>query len=168
MKKCLAGLTVFLCCILMIGCQSKPVYADDVSAQTVAHAAVDAIGSIDDYMDGTSNYYSYYFENEQAAALVDDCRLMFHKVETNVNELGVFRVANGGDTAAVEQMVQNYLEEQTEYLRSFAKNYSPEDMTKIDNADVKVMGCYVICYILTPEDEVTMLNAVRQVLAVTS
>ena len=164
MKKFLIYLVVALCCLGVAGCRATPAYADDVSAQAVAQAAMDTIGSSDDYMDGTSNYFSYYFEGEQAAALVDDCRLMFHRVETNVNEIGVFHVTDKQRTAEVEQMVHKYLEQQTKYLRSFAANYSPKDITKIDNAGVRVLGNYVISYILTPEDEQTVLGAVHDVL----
>ena len=157
-------MVVALCGLAVVGCREAPAYVHDISAKTVAEAAMSAIGQADEYMDGTSNYFSYYFEGERASDMVDDCRLMFHRQETNVNEIGVFRVSDKKNAQAVEQMAHEYLDQQTKYLRSFAANYSPTDMEKIDNADICVMGNYVISYILTPKDEQAMLDAVRTLL----
>lgn len=171
MKQLLVRLLCALLCLFMclgaVAC-GKTKYADDVAAAKVAETAIEAIGSTDDYIDGTADYFSFYFEGEQGAELVTDCRFMFHAETTDVNEVGVLRVASAKDASAVEQLARNYLAEQTVYLRSFAQNYSPEDMTKIDNADVEIIGCYVIYYILSPEDEASALNAVREALTLAS
>ena len=97
---------------------------------------------------------------------IGECRMMFHKQETNVSELGVFRVDSAKATDKVKALVQSYLAEQQDYLRGFAKNYSPEDMNKIDNAAVTVKGCYVIYYILSPEDEAKVLDTIENALSV--
>jgi hypothetical protein len=87
---------------------------------------------------------------------------MFSRAETDVNEFGIFRAETTADATAVREMVQTYLDDQTANLRSFAANYSPDDMAKIDNAGIEVYGCYVVYYILDAEDEAAVLNAIKQ------
>lgn len=155
-----------LICLACVSCSSVPAYSSSVSVAQLMDEALDTVGSSENYMDGTDNYYAYYFEGRDGAEHIDECRMMFHVKETNVNELSIFRVDSVKNASAVESLARAYLAEQTEYLRSFAKNYSPEDLKKIDNADVTVIGCYVVCYILTPEDETAALAAVKTALTV--
>ena len=149
---------------LLVGCGSVSTYASDISAADVARAALNALEGEDAYLDGTDAYYGYYFEDRQEHALINDRVMMYQKNETNVNEICVFRTASPKDADRVEDAVEDYIEEQEDYLEGFAKNYSPEDMKKIENADVETVGCYVIGFILSPQDEQTALRAVRDLL----
>ena len=164
MKKIALALALLLLCLTFVGCATSS-YANDVSAHSVAEAALDALDPQTDYMDGTNTYYSFYFVDRDEAALINDRVMLYHPNETNVNEICVFRTAREKDARALSDAVEYYIEEQVDYLSGFAKNYSPEDMKKIENADVEVIGCYVIGYILSPEDEAVALNAVRQAIA---
>ena len=166
MKKILTVALAALMLFTSVACSSAPAYSDGVAAEQLIGDALSSIGSTEDYIDGTSNYFAYYFEGKEGAEHIVESRMMFHKQETNVNELGVFRVDGTKAADEVKALVQSYLAEQQDYLRGFAKNYSPEDMTKIDNAAVTVKGCYVIYYILSPEDEAKALDAIETALAV--
>lgn len=166
MKKILIAALAVLMLIASVACSSAPAYSDGVAVEQLTADAIGAIGSTEDYIDGTSNYFAYYFEGKEGAEHIGECRMMFHKQETNVSELGVFRVDSAKATDKVKTLVQSYLAEQQDYLRGFAKNYSPEDMNKIDNAAVTVKGCYVIYYILSPEDEAKALDAIEDALSV--
>ena len=165
MKTMVTLLGALLVCLACVGCSSAPDLANDVATLTVARAALDAVDSAQDYMDGTSAYFAYYFGDLEQAVLVNDCVMMFHQNETNVNQLCIFRTASEKDARSLEDAVEDYIEEQAEYLYGFAKNYSPEDLKKIDNADTEVIGCYVIGYILSPAQEQTALKAVREALS---
>lgn len=163
MKKIwIAGL---LClCLLLGACGGKNVYTSDVAADKVADGMVTAIGQPDDYMGGDADLYEFYFGDKEAYAKVKDCKILFSRVETDVNEVGVFRASSEQDAEAVRAMVQTYLNEQTANLRSFAANYSPADLAKIDNAGIEVYGVYVVYYILDAEDETASLDAVKGLL----
>lgn len=166
MKKILIFALAVLIYLVCTSCSSVPAYSDSVSVEQLMSGALDAVGPAEDYMDGTDNYYAYYFEGRDGAEHIDECRMMFHVQETNVNEVSIFCADSVKNASAVEALARAYLAEQTDYLRSFAQNYSPEDLKKIDNADVAVMGRYVVCYILTPEDETAALAAVKTALTV--
>jgi hypothetical protein len=124
------------------------------------------MGDSAEYLSADEDHYDFYFEKEQAFDEVADCYVVFHRETTNVNELGIFRADDEEDVAAVRDMVESYLNDQTENLRSFAANYSPKDMEKIEGAGVQVYGTYVIYYILDDEDAASALEAVRRAITV--
>ena len=154
-----------LMCLLLCACGDKSAYADDVASNQVADAMVSAIGAAEDYMSGDADLYDFYFGEQEAYAKVKDCKILFSRLETDVNEIGVFRASSEQDVEAVRAMVQAYLDDQTVNLRSFAANYSHADMAKIDNAGVEIYGVYVVYYILDAEAETTALDAVKGLLA---
>jgi hypothetical protein len=135
-----------------------------VPTADVVASALNVLDGAENYMDGTSVYFAYYFGDTDEADLINDCVMMFHQSETNVNEICVFRTASAKDAERVEDAVEDYVEQQAEYLYGFAKNYSPADLNNIENADTEVIGCYVIGYVLSPKGEQSALNAVRQAL----
>ena len=153
-----------LVCLMLASCGSKGVYVSDLASNQVADSMVAAIGTAEDYMSGDTDLYEFYFGGQDAYAKVEDCKMLFSRLETDVNEIGVFRASSEQDVEAVRAMVQTYLNDQTANLRSFAANYSPADMAKIDNAGIEVYGVYVVYYILDAEDEVAALDAVKQLL----
>ncbi|MBO5898534.1 MAG: DUF4358 domain-containing protein [Clostridia bacterium] len=164
MKKLLIVALMLALSLGAVACAATPTYVDHVSAESVAFAALDAIDVSTDYIDGTANNYPFYFEGTAANECINDRVMMYHKEDKNVNELGVLRLASEKDADAVCAVVEDYLAGQCDYLRGFAQNYSPTDMDKIDNAGVSVVGCYVVYYILSPEDEAAALDTVRALL----
>lgn len=165
MKKFLVAVLATVLVLCFAACGSTSAYVDHVAAQAVATAALNAFDASADYIDGTANNYPFYFEDTAANDCVNDRVMMYHKEDKNVNELGVLRLRTEQDADTVRAAVEDYLAGQCDYLRSFAQNYSPADMEKIDNADVTVIGCYVVYYILSPKDETAALDAVRAALA---
>ena len=153
-----------LVCLMLAACGNKSVYVSDVASNQVADRMAAAIGATEDYMSGDADLYEFYFGGQDAYAKVEDCKILFSRLETDVNEVGVFRASSEQDAEAVRAMVQTYLDEQTANLRSFAANYSPADIAKIDNAGIEVYGVYVVYYILDAEDETAALGAVKQLL----
>ena len=136
-------------------------FATDVPAASLGDAIQAEIGSREDYMMAEPSDYSFYFNDDPAIALINDSTMRFHPEVTNVNELGVFRTASVDDAKEVERMVKAYLDMQTTDLRSFAKNYSPEDLAKIDAARVERVGAYVVYLVLSPEHADAAMARVR-------
>jgi hypothetical protein len=161
MKRIMLVLLALLC-LTLCACTPKNQYVDNVLPSALANNIVAEIGTSEDYMSADVDHYEFYFGEHKANAKVVDCAIMFSRAETDVNEFGIFRAETTADATAVREMVQTYLNDQTANLRSFAANYSPDDMAKIDNAGIEVYGCYVVYYILDAEDETAVLNAIKQ------
>ena len=139
------ALSTLLCCV---ACRNGS-YRADVTSTKITEAAKNAVGYSGDYFDASEETYDVYFGTEEAYALVVDCNIVYHVTETNVDQFGVFRTASAADAAAVEAMVKAYVDGQVAYLNSFAAAYNRDELSKIENAEVGVLGCYVYFTILS-------------------
>lgn len=170
MKKKMLIVVLSLLCLALAACSStrpdtKSVnFRDDVDPDDVAARMVDAIGGQGAYMEGDDDLYDLYFAESEGYPLLDDACMMFAREETNVSELGVFKAAREEDAQAVRDMVERYLKDRTEGLRTFAANYSPRDLAKIDNAGISTYGRYVVYDILDEADRTAALGAVEKLL----
>lgn len=154
MKNLYTGMLLLLiAALLLLGASSCATvsYRDDVAVGEILDAAKSALGE-SDYMDADGDTYTVYFGGEDAFAAVEDCGIVYHKTTTNVDQFGVFRVKAGEGTADVREMVEEYLAGQQSYLNSFATAYNQAELSKIENAEVGVVGCYVWFAILDGAD----------------
>lgn len=148
--------------LLVTGCAPRVTYSDTVACARLVTIALQTMGDAEDYLPADEDHFAFYFGGQEAFDEVEDARVVFHRETTNVNELGVFRADDEENVTAVREMVEEYLDGQVENLRSFAANYSPWDMEKIEGAGVRVYGTYVVYYILDDGDATRALEAVRQ------
>ncbi len=137
-------------------------YRDDVASRVLGEAMIGAIGDAqEEYYTAGDDTYAVYFAENDAYAAVEDCAIIYHSDGTHVDQAGVFRVRAGEDIGAVREMVQTYVNGQLSYLRSFAANYNPAQMAKLDRARVQILGQYVIFTILDAQDEAAALACIR-------
>ena len=163
MKRIWIGAVISL--LLLTGCSPRTDYRDTVSCSQLAKAALQGMGDAEQYLPADADHYDFYFGKDDAYDEVEDGYVVFHRETANVDELGIFRADDGEDVEEVRAMVERYLEGQVESLRSFAANYSPRDMEKIEGAGVRVYGRYVVYYILDGEDAERVLRTVERELS---
>ena len=160
------GLPLLLAAVLLltgVACNAST-YRADVASSEITEAAKDAIGFSSDYFDASAETYDVFFGAEAAFAAVEDCNIVYHVTETNVDQFGVFRVKTGDDVAAVEAMVQTYVDGQVSYLNSFAAAYNRDELDKIENANVSSLGNYVYFTILSKEAAAAFTDALQAAL----
>ena len=148
--------------LLVTGCVPRVTYSDTVACARLVTIALQEMENAEDYLPADEDHFAFYFGGQEAFDEVEDAQVVFHREATNVNELGIFRADDEEDVTAVRDMVEKYLHDQVENLRSFAANYSPRDMEKIESAGVRVYGTYVVYYILDDGDATRTLEAIRQ------
>ena len=148
--------------LALAGCSDKTVYTRTATAAEVTEAVSQALGDAPSYQPADQDVYTFYFGEEKAFSLVDDCRIRYHQDTLNVNEFGVFRVLKQEDTEEVAEMVQKYVDGQISYLKGFVDTYSPQESAKMDYAKVVVKGYYVFYSILSEKDTATALEALER------
>ncbi len=165
MKKLCIWMALATLLLALVGCGEKEYKT--VPAGELSEAMIEAIGdSSSEYLYSTENHYEIYFGEHEAYGKLADASMVFSRAETDVNEFGVFRANTAADAAVLKTMIEEYVADQTEMLRSFAANYSPTDMEKIDNAAVEVKGNYVFYYILSQADEDAIRGKLEELLTV--
>ena len=113
-------LTTWILTVLLIvtGCAPRTAYSDAVACSRLVTIALQAMGNPAEYLSADEDHFTFYFGGQEAFDEVEDAQVVFHRETTNVNELGIFRADDEEDVAAVRDMVESYLNDQTENLRS--------------------------------------------------
>ena len=83
------------------------------------------------------------------AHILKDYRIILARDDMNANEIGVFRATSRTDAKEVEKYCRRYIDSK---VSGWNYDYNPDENVKIENAQIFVMGIYVIYTILTPDD----------------
>ena len=115
----------------------------DVPASDVAESAAAAIGSADSMMTLEESYIAGRMELD--LSLCEDYDVRLNKISTSVDEFGVFRAKDEAAAKSLAAGVQAYLDMR---LATWMDEYMPDEKPKVENAQVKTAGVYVMYTIL--------------------
>ncbi len=153
-RKHLALISALLILSLFAACGAKSaevkndVAVADVSKDVASVLSDDALVSVDaDYIKGSmkmdvSDYDSY------------DVKINSKGV--NIDEIGIFKAKDAQQVASVEKAVKDYLQMRKD---TWMVEYMPEERPKLDSAEVKTLGNYVMYVILSDKDKAAALKA---------
>ena len=164
-KKIIAGLICAAVAVCVCGCSSGT--ATDSTASSTAESSSDN-GSVSSAASAEEITDKILAEIEfpSKAKIEEDRREGFYEVEEDKiesysayicgsgaypDELAVFCMKSSDDTAAVKEMLEKRVEKQT---ASF-KDYTPDEMYKIDGNNVVVSGNYVALIICSDNAKAT-------------
>ncbi|MBS7398333.1 MAG: DUF4358 domain-containing protein [Ruminiclostridium sp.] len=166
-KKIIAGLICAAVAVCVCGCSSGT--ATDSTASSTAESSSDT-GSVSSAASAEEITDKILAEIEfpSKAKIEEDRREGFYEVEEDKiesysayicgsgaypDELAVFCMKSSDDTAAVKEMLEKRVEKQT---ASF-KDYTPDEMYKIDGNNVVVSGNYVALIICSDNAKATQI-----------
>lgn len=160
MKKKIA---LLLCSILIISalaaCGSSASYRDDVPAADIA-TAVDAVLATGANMSTLSDTYITGSMQLSVEDYADYCAKIASKGIT-VNEYGIFKGTDENHAKTIQSELEAYLQMR---LDSWMPEYMPEELPKLENAEVKVCGTYVMYAILSDEERAAAFAAFENAL----
>lgn len=166
-RKIIAGLICAVVAVCVCGCSSRT--ATDSTASSTAESSSDngsvsSAASADEITDKILGEIEFPSKAEIKEDRIDD----FYEVEEDKiesysayicgsgaypDELAVFCMKSSDDTAAVKEMLEKRVEKQT---ASF-KDYTPDEMYKIDGNNVVVSGNYVALIICSDNAKATKI-----------
>jgi len=79
----------------------------------------------------------------------------------NIDEYGVFKAKDSAQVSLVEKAVDSYLQMRRD---TWMKEYMPEEFPKLESAEVKTAGNYVIYAILSDNDKKAAFDAFNKAL----
>ena len=151
----------------LISCDSGK-YRDDLTATQLTDSITAALPAGDGWRQVSNAYISPSSWGEDYAdylAKVDEYRILVSEnSDMNVDEVGVFLCKTEKDVKAVKSFAENYLAAKTLQLKPLLESYNPDELPKLDNATVTVMGRYVIYTILSSADTATAGSAAESAL----
>lgn len=121
-------------------------YKDDVAVSQLESAIDEAIGGGNTMIQAPETYVSTTMKLD-AANYAEAC-IKMDSQGVNINEYGVFKAADESSAKALKTMLDSYLKFRQD---SWAPEYMPEELPKLQNATVTVKGSYVMYAILSEE-----------------
>ena len=164
-KKIIAGLICAAVAVCVCGCSSGTASDSTASSTTESSSDTGSVSSAASASDITDKILAE-IEFPSKSEIKEDRRDDFYEVDINKiesysayicgsgaypDELAVFCMKSSDDTAAVKEMLEKRVEKQT---ASF-KDYTPDEMYKIDGNNVVVSGNYVALIICSDNAKAT-------------
>ncbi|MBE6667532.1 MAG: DUF4358 domain-containing protein [Ruminococcaceae bacterium] len=159
MKKLIIFLSLIAIASILTAC-GKDGYSDSVLCRDILEsskekAPVDmGYGSFDD------DYKKAYFDS----TLFEDCDIRYSLLAEDINEFGVFRAKDKKNAKSLYGNVRDYLSELKTDKRAFIESYAPEQIPKLDNAEVRRYGNYVVYAILPDGERTEFFGAIEALL----
>ena len=128
----------------------------NIPVSDIVDAVSKAIGQTD-LSDPGESYIKGYMK--KSADEVGEYAIRKNVIGTNIDEFGVFK-AEKLSTAELKEMIEGYLK----ILNDSWMNYQPEEKPKLDGAEVKVVGDYMMYAILSDADRTAAFGAFESAL----
>lgn len=150
MKK---AFSILLAAVLLAGllCGCGGSVRNDVPVSELSDKVCAALGKTD-MTDPGPNYVKGYMKKD--AAEIGEYIILKNVMGTSIDEFGIFKAGNLS-TDELKGMVGDYLQ----LLLDSWMNYQPEEKPKLDGAETKVVGDYVMYCILSDADRDTAFKA---------
>lgn len=158
MKKILPLACAVLALGLLAACGSSAKVKDDVAAADVSKAVVAALQA-DSFAAVSETYVTGVMKMEVASFKGYDVEL--NSKGENIDMFGVFQGSDEKQTAEIKKACEDYLQMRKD---TWMPEYMPEERPKMDAAEVKVVGNYVMFAILSDSDKTAAFGAFEKAL----
>ena len=165
MKKAFTFIILLLtCAVLLSSCGAKNTYRNDVPCS-------DLIAALEKQM-STNGGYAHYEKAElqllfgDDISLATDCSVSYSLLSGNIDEFGIFRTDNEKSAIELAEECLDYIEEKYENENAFIASYAPEELPKLEDAEVKTFGNYVAFAILSDSDRSAFFSKIEEMLIV--
>ena len=165
-----------LCALLLLSataCDSASGNWRDDLTSAALNDTIQAALPAEDGWEGVSDDYispSAWGEDyaDYLALVVDHTITVSAESDMNVDEIGIFRAKNAKDAAKLKKFAESYLQATKLRMAPLLESYNQAELPKLDCADVKVCGSYVLYTILSAEDTAAAQSAFEKALQIKS
>ena len=154
-----ALLLLLVCCTLLGSCSKTTAYTDDLPCSELMDAVEDQIPVDFGYETFGGDHIRYYFEDTE---LPDDSCLRYSVRSEDINEFGIFHAPDEAAKEEIKHLTERYLEQLKADQSAFIASYAPEELPKLENAEVKTFGNYVAYAILSDENRKLVFDTIEK------
>lgn len=141
-----AFLTVLVATSVLLCSCSKKEFSDDVDCDDIAEKIKSPALEYGEY---DEEYLDFFFD---ATTLQDDFCIIYSNDVNDITEIGIFHTQNTDAAEELSAIADNYISEMQKNQRAFIGSYAPEELPKLDSAEVKIFGNYVV-YAISDDNE---------------
>lgn len=134
-------------CTSVVG-KSPKGYRNDMTAEETVNRITLAVPSANGYKTVDKDYISRANFGDGyeilSQTLSDWCIVTSARPETNADIIGVFHVRESSQAELVEEIIESYVDAQKIRMSSLYSAYAPDEVPKIQNAEVERCGNYIL------------------------
>ena len=154
-----AALLVLIFAISFCGCAKK--YRDDIRCEQLAREMYDEVDSFGELSSYSEDDVQLLFGN---TSLFDDFSVIYSTDANDINEIGVFHSPDERSAKELLTVVKGYINRMKETKSAFIASYAPREIPKLEGAEAKKYGNYVIYAILGEADLADALDEAKDTL----
>ncbi len=136
-----------LCAALMLCSCSRSKFTDSKACRDIGDGLCTSLSDSQEYLEFDKKHTSLYFDGEE----YDDVYHVYSADTNNINEIGIFHAADEKQAKELLEDCRDYLDDMREDSRAFIASYAPEELPKLDGAEARRFGNYVV-YTILPTD----------------
>ena len=152
---------VLLLCLALYACSREAEYRDDLDTEDILKGAPHTVRSADNYDEYDDDFVEFFFGDMPASG---DHTILYSKEQNDINEVGIFHAADDAQALKIYEIASAYIKDMQETQRAFIASYAPEELPKLDCAQVQKYGNYVVYAILSDADADAFFAHIESVL----
>ena len=151
-------LAILLLPMLFLCACGDPVYADGIACEALTNALPQDLSVEGGWQAVGDEFFRFTFPEAEG---FDDHSVICSVRAEDINELGVFHAKSDADGERLRGLCEAYLRRMQEEERAFIASYAPEELTKLDAAEVRLFGRYVVYTVLSPADREAVFSEIK-------
>ena len=160
-KKIIIMLLSIPCALIFTFCSSKA-FSDVLACVELSSSLQKEIsvpyGEFGEYSSAGLNFFFPHTE------LYEDFYAVYSKDSTDVSELGILRASNEENAKKLLEDAQLYIKDTQEQKREFLRSYSPSELEKLNSAEARRFGNYVIFTIADQNEKSKIFQKAEELL----
>ncbi|MDR1132183.1 MAG: DUF4358 domain-containing protein [Oscillospiraceae bacterium] len=153
-KNALVLISAIVALSLLAGCGGSAKVRDDVDVGELSAALAANIGG-----DGLAPVSDGYYAGAMKIDVTDFAGYDVKVNANNADEIGVFKAGDAAGVADVKQAVETYIQMRKD---TWMTEYMPEHRPKLDAAEIKTLGNYVMYAILSDDAREAVFSAIEK------
>lgn len=147
---------------LLCSCTKKSEYIDDLPCDELARSLSKVASVADGYLEHGEEQIKFFFNDTK---LQDDFSILYSAKVKDINEIGAFHCPDKESAEKLLEIVEEYLDEMEETQESFIMGYAPMEIAKLDEAEARRYGNYVIYAILDTKQQKELWSMAEDILS---
>ncbi len=138
---------------------AKVGYTDSISCRDIVNTVIETADGENEYEPFETSHIEHYFKSTDK---YDDYYAVYSTDTSDIDEIGIFHASSKDNAEALVKECRSYIEELQENSRAFIASYAPEELPKLDGAQVRRFGNYVIYTVLDEEHTNEIFEQVKK------
>ena len=161
--KKIISIILSICCIgcILASCNKKE-YSDTSTCENVSNELKREISvPAGEFSKYTEEELKFFFSSP---ALYNDCSVIYSKDTEDIAELGVLHAEDENAAKKLLDDVKLYIKKLQEQKLEFLSNYSPNEVEKLNSAEARRFGNYVIFTVASPNEKKCIFEKAENIL----